>query len=97
MKERREQAELLQQYILGELSEAEQQQVEERYFAEPEWAQELIAERAELLDAWADDTLPSAQRVQLERQIQKLPALRRQAEFALSLRDWFATPQSATP
>lgn len=97
MKEGQAQTELLQRYILGELPEVEQQQLEERYFTEPELVQELNAVRAELLDAWANQTSPLPQREQLERQLQKLPALRQQAEFALSLRDLYKALPEAVP
>lgn len=90
MRDGQVQTELLQRYILGELAEVEQQQLEERYFAEPELVRELNAVRAELLDAWANGTLPPPQREQLERQLRQLPALRQHAEFALGLRDLFA-------
>jgi hypothetical protein len=97
MEEGRAQIELLQRYILGDVSEDEQRRVEELYFDNPELMHELSALRAELLDAWASRTLPEAQHKQLERQLEKLPALRQQAEFALSLRVLFAAQPASPP
>ena len=97
MRDGQVQTELLQRYILGELAEDERQQLEELYFAEPELVRELNAVRAELLDAWANGTLPPAQREPLERQMRQLPALLQHAEFALSLRDLFAASPVVVP
>lgn len=67
--------EIIVQYILGELSEAETQQIEEKYFAAPEFLNELECTSDELLADYLQNNLPHAQKIKLEQRCQQLPLL----------------------
>lgn len=88
---------VLQRYVLGELSPEEEQQVEEAYFREPAVARELCALRDELLDAWSQQQLPDHERDLLAQRLTELPALRERAAFALSLQQTLAAPLVPPP
>src|SRR5262245_22775479 len=76
------QQEFIVRYVLGELSEAEQQQVEEAYFTDPTFLQEVRAVRDELIDAFIYGELVGHERQRFEQRLQRTPALREKVEFA---------------
>ena len=76
---------ILKRYILGELTEAEVELVETKYFAEAESLSELQTVCYELLDAWFAHELTEVEAVALAIRFQTLPVLREKAAFLQSL------------
>jgi len=58
--------ELLIQYLLGELSEEEQEGVERRYISDPEFYEQLLAVEDDLIDAYAEGELSQSRRTGFE-------------------------------
>lgn len=58
---------LCEQYLLGELSESDRQQLEEAYFAEDDLFERYLAVKDDLVDAYSRDELPAEKRRQFER------------------------------
>jgi hypothetical protein len=79
------QNELLVGYLLGELSEPEQTELEERYFADPALFDELCAVRDDLIDAYVRDELSPDLRQRFERFFRAAPRRREQIQFAEAL------------
>ncbi len=73
---------LVIRYILGELTENEQTQVEEKYFADEEFLQEVRAARDDLVDAYVRGKLSEADRLRFEKRMNEVPSLRAKVEFA---------------
>lgn len=80
-------------YLLGELSEAEQEQFEEEYFADPQLFQQLQEARNDLMDSYVRDELPAAQRARFEQYFLASPRRRERVELARAL----AQEQATTP
>jgi hypothetical protein len=76
---------LLVGYLLGELSEPEQTELEERYFADPALFDELRAVRDDLIDAYIRDELSPDLRQRFERFFRASPRRREQIQFAEAL------------
>jgi anti-sigma factor RsiW len=76
---------LLVRYLLGELPEEEQVQVEDRAFSDPEYLGALEAAEADLIDAWVRGELPAAQRRGFENRFLTSPQRRQKVEFARAL------------
>src|SRR5262245_46647800 len=72
-------------YVLGELSEEEQQRIEEIYFTDPAFLQDLLAARNELVDAYVEGNLNSAERGRFEDKLRLSPALVEKVEFTKAL------------
>jgi hypothetical protein len=79
------QNELLVGYLLGELSEPEQTELEERYFADPALFDELCVVRDDLIDAYVRDELSPDLRQRFERFFRASPRRREQIQFAEAL------------
>ena len=77
--------EVMTRYILGELSEAEQQRIEEAYFTDPAFLQDLLATRNDLIDAFVDGKLNAVERGLFEQRLQASPALVKKVKFAKAL------------
>jgi hypothetical protein len=58
--------ELLIRYLLGELDEKEQEDVEEQYISNPEFFEELVAVEDDLIDAYAEGGLSQERRARFE-------------------------------
>jgi hypothetical protein len=67
MKDERANEELLVRYLLGQLSEEEQQRIEARFFDDEQSYQQLLEVEDELRCAYAQGALPGAQQAQFER------------------------------
>jgi hypothetical protein len=76
---------LLVKYLLGDLSQEEQVQVEDRAFADPDYLVVLQAVEVDLIDAYVNDELSGAQRRGFERQFLVSPERRRKVAFARDL------------
>ena len=82
----------LRAYLFGELDEIVAEQLAEKCFVENDWHAALLAERDDLLDAWARGELTLVEAAKLEARLAELPALRERAEFARSLHQHLAKP-----
>jgi len=76
---------LARRYLLGQLSAQERQKVEERYFAESNAFEELVASEDDLIDSYARGDLSSAERQQFEQRYFSSPEGRSRVEFAKAL------------
>jgi hypothetical protein len=75
----------LDRYLLGELAEAEQTALEEKYFADSQLFDQLVAAENELTDKYARGQLPRRTRQQFERYYLAHPRLLERARFAQAL------------
>src|SRR5262245_55383888 len=73
---------LLVKYLLGELSEEEQVQVEDRAFSDVNYLTALESAEADLIDAWVRGELSPADRRAFERRFFTSVERRRKVEFA---------------
>lgn len=69
-------------YLLGELSEDEQEQIEVGYFADQEQFQQLIVVEDELIDAYVREQLSPAEKQQFESYFLRSTERRERVEFA---------------
>ena len=76
---------LLQNYLLGNLSEKEQVRVEDRAFADPSYLGALEAAEADLIDAYVQGELSQADRRQFEHLFLTSRQRRNKVEFAKAL------------
>src|SRR5215470_4189780 len=75
----------LVKYLLGDLSQEEQAQVEDRAFADPDYLVVLQSVEVDLMDAYVNGELSPAERRQFERQFLVSPERRRKVAFARDL------------
>lgn len=73
---------LLSQYLLGQLSEEEQEAVEKRYLDDHDFYEELLVVETELIDAYAEGTLSEPQRASFENHFLRSPGRRARTDFA---------------
>src|SRR5262245_39646216 len=79
------QHDLIEHYLLGELSEAEQTALEDEYFSDVEKYDRLCKAEDELLDRYSRGSLTEADRERFERSYLTNPRRRRHAMFAKAL------------
>ncbi|HEY7388339.1 MAG TPA: hypothetical protein VH640_07505 [Bryobacteraceae bacterium] len=72
-------------YLLGELTEEEQVEVEDRAFADADYLGALEAAESELIDAYVRGQLSPAERQEFERRFLTSPGRRSKVEFARAL------------
>jgi cellobiose-specific phosphotransferase system component IIA len=80
-----EEKQLLNRYLLGELSEAEQTSLEADYFSDPELFERLVGIENELVDGYARGSLPTAVRKRFEEHYLAHPDRQERARFAIAL------------
>ena len=91
---------LLVRYLLGQLSETEEVQVEDRAFADADYLRALEAAETDLIDAWVRDELSQTERRAFERRFLTSPDRRKKVEFARALavvRSESARPERPAP
>lgn len=76
---------ITKRYLLGELSEQEQATLEERYFHDPEFFNQVLQIESELVDAYARNRLSAEMRERFEQSYLKHPSRRQRVEFARAL------------
>jgi len=76
---------LLVRYLLGDLTEAEQVEIEDRAFADPQCLQAILAVEADLIDAYVRGELAGAARRQFEHRFLASAERQRKVEFAKAL------------
>lgn len=77
--------ELMIRYLLRESSEQEQMELEERYFGDDEYFEQLLTVEDELIDAYVQGKLTSRAREQFERQFLTTPQRCQRVEFSRGL------------
>lgn len=85
MTDRANDPKLITEYLLGELSEREQERLEARYFADDALFELLLALEDELIDRYARGEITGSERRRLERHFLKSPARRKRVRFASAL------------
>ncbi len=80
-----QQGKRIMRYLLGELSEEERSRLEEEYFADPAFFQEVRARRNDLIDAYLRGELSGDERAQFETFFMASPRRRKRVEFARTL------------
>lgn len=76
---------LINRYLLGELSEDELAQVEERYFADEDFFARLVDAENSLVDSYVRGNFSVVERGKFERQFLTTPQRRQKIKFAQSL------------
>lgn len=76
---------LITAYLLGELSEAEQDQLEARYFTDDALFERLLEIEDDLIDRYARGDISDRERLRLERHFLKSPARRKRVRFAKAI------------
>src|SRR5215471_18374919 len=82
---RSERSALMARYILGQLSEEERSQVEEEYFADSGFFEEMVAVENDLIDSYVAGRLSGVELQQFENHFLSSPEHRERVEFARSL------------
>lgn len=77
--------EITTRYLLGELSEQEQDSLEERYFRDPKLFNAVLQVESELVDAYARGQLSTDMRERFEKSYLNHPARRKRVNFARAL------------
>ena len=95
MKQVADNDEFLTRYLLGELSEEDQEAVEERYISEPEFYEKLLAAEDDLIDAFARSELSESRRQSFENRFLCTPDRRQRVEFASDWRTLVSRRQDA--
>jgi anti-sigma factor RsiW len=72
-------------YLMGELSEHEQEAIEVRYFADDALFEQLLAIEDDLIDRYARGQITDTERQRLERHFMKSPERRKRVRFAVAL------------
>jgi anti-sigma factor RsiW len=72
-------------YLLGELSDAEEEAIEVRYFTDDALFEQLLDIEDDLIDRYARGQITDSERRRLERHFMKSPARRQRVRFAEAL------------
>jgi cell division protein FtsB len=95
VKQRDDNEQILVRYLLGEMGEDEQEQVEEMYFGDEEFFDRLLIVEDELIDAYARQKLSELERERFENYFLRSPERRERVEFAKAWVELFSrTPES---
>jgi hypothetical protein len=76
----------IRRYLLGDLSEQEREQVEQRLMSDDDLYQQLLVAEDELIDEYVSDELPEQERAKFSRHFLSVPELRQDVKFAASLK-----------
>ncbi len=87
MKKERHEHELFVQYLLGELSEAERTRLEQEYFGDDEFFEQLLVAEDELIDAYVRGELGGRKRERFESYFLSSPRQREKVKIARALVD----------
>ena len=99
MVDRAEGKTLILRYILGQVSPEERADFEERYFADSDLFEELLAAENDLIDSYARGELSGPDRFRFESRYLATPELRKRVQFSKSLADYSSSviPLSPAP
>lgn len=76
----------IRRFLLGDLSEQEREQVEQRLMSDDDLYQQLLVAEDELIDEYVSDELPEQERAKFSRHFMSVPELRQDVKFAAALR-----------
>ena len=79
------QTEVMRQYLLGALSEAEQAALEARYLGDDDAFEEMVRVEHQLVDSYVQGRLPPSERTQFEQHYLAHPDRRERVQFASAL------------
>jgi len=82
MKQRADSEKLMIRYLLGDLPEDEQIRIEERFFTDDEYFEQLLALEDDLIDDYVNGELTDREREQFEEYFLASPTRRQRVEFA---------------
>jgi anti-sigma factor RsiW len=82
MKQRADSEKLMIRYLLGDVPEDEQIRIEERFFTDDEYFEQLLALEDDLIDDYVNGELTDREREQFEEYFLASPARRQRVEFA---------------
>ena len=82
----RERHDSIRQYLIGDLSEQEQEQIEKRLISQDDYFEELLIAEEELADDFVGGRLPEAEREKFSRHFLSVPELKQEVMFAKALR-----------
>ncbi len=82
LKQAAENDELLIRYLLGELSEEEQERIEQRYISDPEFYEQLLTVEDDLIDVYAEGALSQSRRERFEDHFLRSPERQARVGFA---------------
>ncbi|MBD0369485.1 MAG: CHAT domain-containing protein [Pyrinomonadaceae bacterium] len=83
----REDQDRLKKYLLGELAEADEEQVELRLLVDPEFSEEFEMIEDELIEQYVKGETSAEERERLEERFFESPERRRKLRFALAMKD----------
>jgi len=81
---------LIRQYLLGELDEHDQEQLEQRVITNPDYKEEVLITEEELLEEFVNGTLSLRERESFTRMYSSSPAQRRKIKIAQALNSYAA-------
>ena len=84
-------------YLLGDLPEEAQIQVEDRAFSDPSYLRIIEAVEADLIDAYVHSQMAAPERQQFESRFLVSPQRRKKVEFARALADVARTSVATQP
>ena len=84
---------LIAQYLLGELPEEQQIEIEDRAFSEPEFMASITAVENDLIDDYVREEMPATARRQFEARFLNSDSRRKRIEFARALTLLLAEPR----
>lgn len=87
--------EVIVRYLLNDLGDQEREQVEEKYFNDPDFLDQIDAVEAELIDKYALGLLSANEREKFERHVLNSHSQRQKAEFGKELIDLIEQEQLA--
>ena len=88
-----EEERVLRAYLLGEVTPAEQRQIEERLLSDGDYVELLLIIEEELIDGYARDTLSEHERERLRRHVLVTPERRRKLKKAQALKRYVHNAQ----
>jgi hypothetical protein len=85
MKDSEQEQLLIRKYLLGELGEEQQEQLEQRVVTNPDYKEEVLITEEELLEDFVNGTLPSQDRALFLKKYSSSPAQLRKVQIARAL------------
>ncbi len=76
----------IRRYLLGDLSEEEHEQVEQRIMSDDNLYQQLLISEDDLIDEYVSSTLPEQEQAKFSQRFLRVPELRQDIRFAKALR-----------
>ena len=97
MRETTTSEEVLARYLLGQMSEDERDQIDERYFGDRDFIEGLLVVEDELIDSYVRGELSSSNHRQFEDYFMRSPERQRRVAFARKWKDLVSTRRRTEP